>query len=354
MKPADCIADWFGDEGYMANLERIRAFWDGKERFLVSVHPEEDGYRQMFDDARMLALAPRHLQRTARLPGVNLPAFIADFGTVSTGRYWGGRTRFDSTGKNLFIDPVAHSAENALYLRPRPVDDQDMDAAHALRLFGRLSEILGTDRLWLRTPDMQGALNTAAFIVNEAELLVSLYNRQDLTRLLLGRVTDFLIEYAMYLKNGTGNRLCGNIWPYVFVPSDLGLGVTEDMMPLLSPDLYEEFGIPYLKRIADSLGGLVVHCCGEWGRHVPALKRSGIRLLAAEYYHPFTRIEELEGLAEGTAFVPNIMLEKQDAFSSVSQYYRHLLDETPDGFRYWFIFPSDTEEALRFAKDYGF
>ena len=349
----DRLMEWFGDGKYQKNLDRILRFWRGEERFMISINSEMHNYRQKYDDSIILEMAPSNLKAHASLPGVNLPAFIADFGTVSTGRYWGGSTRFDSTGSNLFIDPVADSVESALFIEPLAVEDPSMDAARAIRLYRGLSEKLETKSLWMRTPDMQGVLNTAAFILDQKELFVSFYDQPDLTHHLLGKICHFLIAYAKYLRRMTSDKICGNIWPYVFFPSELGFGITEDMMPLLSADLYEEYGIPYLKSMADALGGLVIHCCGEWGRHVPALKKSGLPIKAMEFHYPFTLIEELEPLVDKVVWIPYISLEKQKIFSSEVDYYRHLLKNTSEAHRYWFAFPSETEEAVGFAREFG-
>ena len=125
-------------------------------------------------------------------------------------------------------------------------------------------------------------------------------------------------------------------------------------MPLLSPDLYREFGIPYAKRLSDAFGGLLIHCCGDWGRHAESLAASGIAIRGVEYHHPFTTIEELEPLAEGAVFVPYLSLEKQDDFASQAEYYEHLLNHTPDSYRFWFAFPDESEEATAFATAHGF
>ena len=123
---------------------------------------------------------------------------------------------------------------------------------------------------------------------------------------------------------------------------------------MLSPKLYREFGIPQLQRLAQALGGLHIHCCGDWGRHVPALKTARLPIRAMEYHHPLTRIDELAPLVEdGVVFVPYILLHKQDQYGSLSQYYRWLLENTPQSYRYWFAFADDSPEALAFAAEFG-
>ncbi len=245
----DHLLQLYGEQRYHQTLDRITRFWGGEGRCLISVVTWEAAYRQTFDDDVILERVPEHLRLMAGLPGVQMPYLFADFGTVSTAKYWGGEARFDSTGGNIFIEPVAQEIEEALAMTPKPVDDPALDGAHGVRLWKELSARLETDVLWLRSPDMQGVLNTAGLIMNQEELLMAMYSAPEQVHAFLDKVCDFLIDYANYLRRETNDRLCGNIWPYTFLPSSLGLSFTEDLMPLLSPELYAEFGIPRLKRL---------------------------------------------------------------------------------------------------------
>jgi hypothetical protein len=350
----DTLLQWFGIDEYKRRLERIHAFWGGSERFLVTVNSSESIYRQMFDAKRILELMPQNLEAQARLPGVNLPTFFADFGTISTAKYWGGRPRFDSTGRNIFLDPVADSTEKALAIVPLPIDHSEMDAARAIQLYNASAERLETSSLWLRMPDLQGPLNTAGLVVKQENLLVEMYTAPNSVHEFLARVTDLLIRYARYFHVNTQGRVCGFIWPYTFFPCNIGLSMTEDLMPLLSAELYEEFGIPYLEILSREFGGLQIHCCGDWGRHAPTLKRSRTSIVAAEFHYPFTRMSEIECLAQDTVFIPYISIDKQDDYASVTDYYESLLASTSETHRFWFAFPEETEEAIAFAKRHGF
>jgi len=349
----DRILEWYGADNYHARLETVRRFWTGEGRHLVSLSTTQHNYRQTFDDETMLREAPHQLQYMAGLPGLNLPAFLADFGTISTARYWGGTPRFDSTGDNIFLDPVTDRLDDALARTPLPVDQPDLDAARGLRLFHRLCESLQTDCLWLRTPDMQGPLNTAGMILNQEELFVNLHLQPADVHRFLDNVTSFLIDYATFLRNGAQGRICGNIWPYTFLPADLGVSLTEDMMPLLSAELYAEFALPTLKRLAGELGSLLIHCCGEWGRHARTLAESGVPVCGAEYHYPWTTVKELLPLTEtGTVLIPMIKPDKQDRFTGIVDYYRYLLKEFGNDVRFWFCLFEDVPGALAFAREW--
>jgi hypothetical protein len=351
----DKISEWFGSGVCEQQLQRVRNFWAGAERHVASINTSKHYYRQVHDQEEMLRLAVMNLEAQARLPGLNLPAFCYDTGTVSTAKYWGGRFEQEPTTGNEFIHPVAQTVEEALALPPPlPVDHPDMDAAAALRHWRRLGEVLETDKLWLRTCDFQGPFNTAGLIMNQEELLMAMYADPDAVRLLLERVTNHLIAFGRYFINQTGSRVCGSVWPYTFLPSDLGVSFTEDLMPLMSAELYREFAAPYLRRLSTEFGGLHIHCCGQWGRHAETLRNSGACIRAVEFHYPFTKIEEIACLAPDTVFVPCIALEQQSDFSDTAAYFEHLLRTTPENCRFWFFFPVESPEAEAFARRHGF
>ena len=67
---------------------------------------------------------------------------------------------------------------------------------------------------------------------------------------------------------------------FPLIDSNDGISVSDDETILLSPGLFEEFGLPYLNRISDAFGGLYYHCCGDFG-HVldKILKIKGLRAI---------------------------------------------------------------------------
>jgi len=311
----DRLLSLFGEDRYHADLDRVRRFWAGEGRAIVSMTSDRAAYRQNFNDEEILAKAVENLRDQARLPGVNIPSYFPDFGTISTAKYWGGHWHFDSTGGHIFIDPVAATLDDALALTPRPIDDPEMDIARGLRLYRQLCERLETEHLWFRTPDFQGTLNTAGLIVDQQELLMGMHSEPEKVHAFLNKVCDFLIDYGQYIKRETNGKVCGNIWPFTFLPAELGLSFTEDLMPLLSAELYLEFGIPYVQRLNEAFGGVQIHCCGDWGRHAENLRAAGIRLHAAEFHYPFTDVEELAPLAAETVFATYLIPDRQTRYT---------------------------------------
>jgi hypothetical protein len=348
---SDVLSRWLSAPVCAASYERAMRFWAGEGRYLISVQTLAYDYRKNFDEPAARRLIPRHLEVQAALPGLNLPGVLADWGTVSTARYWGGEVTVE--GDFVHIAPAARTLDEALALTPRPVDDPTMDARRGLDRWRAIAAELNTDQLWLRTPDLQGALNTAGLVMDQEALLVAMALEPERVHEFLARVCDFLIDYVRYLRRETTGRICGNIWPPTFFPAELGVALTEDLMPLLSAPMYREFGIPLLRRMAGALGGLHIHCCGRWGHQVNNLKESGLPIRAMEFHYPFTKIEELEPLAGSVVFVPYIMLHMQREYASVTEYYRALIEQTDSRFRFWFACADDLPETLEFAQAYA-
>jgi hypothetical protein len=312
----------------MDTLE-ISDYWkpDGPELALFVIH--EPDYRQQPME-HLAAAAGKSLRTWADVygHGVNLPpAFLADFGTITMAKPWGGRIEISNDGFP-FIHPAAQSIDEALEIEP--AENPDLEAA--VRLYREVRAASGIADPGFKTPDFQGVLNTAALVVDQTALFMAMLDEPDKVHAFLDRVCTTNIRFMQTLRADVG-RADGNIWPYIWLPGRFGVGITEDMMPLLGVDEYREFGIPYLRRIADELGGVFIHCCGEWARHAPTLAESGIRIRGMEHHHPFTRFEEVRDALKGVVFVPYFAGFKSSEFPDYVSYVRHLLGQRRPGDR---------------------
>lgn len=112
--------------------------------------------------------------------------------------------------------------------------------------------------------DPQGPLNVASLIVDNNSFLVACITNKKEIHHLLNIVTEAFIEfYSMQydlLKNPAFP-----VHSFPLVNSNDGISISDDEAILLSPDLFEEFGLPYLNEISDAFGGLYYHCCGDIG-----------------------------------------------------------------------------------------
>jgi hypothetical protein len=264
-----------------------------------------------------------------------LPCVYADFGTISTAKLFGGKVLPPRDGGKVHIEPVAHRVEQLAALRPCPFEESDFQLA--VDLWRKVRDRLGTDQLWLRTPDFQGPMNTLALVFDQQELMVAMYEEPAAIHAALTAITDTRIAYHQRLRRELGGgRVIGNIWPYTIVPEHLGVALTQDMMPLLSPGLYRDFELPQLRRIADALGGLHIHCCGKYAQHLPALRASGIPLLALEFHHPFTPFAEVHRVfGDDIVYIPYLFSECRD-YPDFLAFAADLLHQGTPRTRFWF------------------
>ncbi len=335
-------------------LTDCREYWDGVRTGPIVTFITAPTYRQMGDgvtlDLDAMAGAAAECLRTdlhARDPYVP-PAVCADFGTISTARLYGGRILPAREGGKVHIEPAIRNLGDLERLTPCPFEESDFQ--HAITLWRRVCDRVGTDRIFLRTPDFQGPLNTLALVMDQETMLAGFYDAPELLRHALFSITATLIEYHQRLRAELGGgRVIGNIWPYTTLPEDLGASLTEDLWPLLGADLYAEFGIPCLRKIAEAFGGVQIHCCGRYAHHLPALKESGIRIRGLEFHHPFTTFAELYRIfGDDIVYIPYLFGECKD-YPDYPAFAESLLRQGGLRTRFWFAMAEGwcEEAALR-------
>jgi hypothetical protein len=329
-------------ESTAGTLRDCAAYWRGERTGVRLSVVSDPAYRQRLDPALAnldavadAAAACIRADIEAGEPSV-LPAVSADFGTISTARLYGGLVIPPFEERKIHIQPVFQKADELAGLRACPFEESDFQVA--LDLHRRVCDRLGTDRIFLRTPDFQGPMNTLALVMNQEELLAGLYEEPAAIHAALESITTTLIDYHRRLRRELGGgRVIGNIWPYSILPEELGAEVTQDMMPLLSADLYREFEIPCLRRIAEAFGGVQIHCCGRYAQHLPALKASGICIRGLEFHHPFTPFAEIHRIfGDGIVYIPYLFGECRD-YPDFAAFAADLLRQGTPETRLWFV-----------------
>ena len=231
----------------------LRDVWSGKEKTAFSAYSTYPTYRQLDDFDEIAKIAEVNIMSGADLPGYNIPRFIADFGTVSTAAYWGGRRFRLEVGDAIGIETVFKCSDDLGKIKPS--DPRGGDVKRAKELWTKVSKKLDTDRLQCSFIDIQGPLNTAALLWEQEDFMMSMYEEPEIVHEFMEVVTEQIIKMIKAVKEEI-SLLSGPLWPYIWLPTDIGVEITEDYMPLLSPALYKEFGLPYLERICDEFGGV--------------------------------------------------------------------------------------------------
>ena len=319
----------------------LRKFWNGDFKTVYSSYSSDYDYRQTENMMTMVDLACKNLQSEADLSGYNIPRLMVDFGTVSTAAYWGGKV-YRPDGGCVWIDPIIYATADVSKMKA--IASNLGDNQKMLDFYNIVKRKLNTDSLPCTTFDIQGSLNTLSLMWEQQDFMMAMYDYPDTVHEALDLVTTHLIEVIKTSHNMIPS-IEAPLWPYIWLPTDIGIGITEDYMPLISPELYKNFGLPYVRRFADEFGGLFIHCCGQFSHHIDNLVNSGINIIGMEFVYPNIDIKRLfKTFGDSAVFVPNIMDNCIPEFGSMTDYFKYVHSiRTPDT-RLWYILRPDLDD----------
>ncbi|MGN1368657.1 MAG: uroporphyrinogen decarboxylase family protein [Aristaeellaceae bacterium] len=130
---------------------------------------------------------------------------------------------------------------------------------------------------------MIGPYSLAGRLMDVTEIMYLCYDEPETVQTVLEKVTQYLIQYGQAMKD-TGAD---------------GVMMAEPLAGILSPDMAEEFSMPYVKRIIDALQdddfAVLYHNCGN---SVPQMLESIYSLGAAAYH--FGNAIDLEAVMKAT------------------------------------------------------
>lgn len=289
--PKICLNELFPEKVIEERKALIDSFWRGADigrPVIVPVVWDNKPWPDRSQPRTHVEVFIDKLRYLARAPVDMIPCYEYDVGgTVTLASAFGGNSRLTDNGK-YWIDPIIKSPEDVYKISPPPVT-----AGYLGQIVQRYAEVLDAidGHIPIGMPDMQGPLQTAGMIWGEQEFILAMYEDPKAVHHLLNLVTDHIIAVAKYLRtNFTDTHV--NCYPPGYLPQDLGQGLIEDFTHLLSPDLYEEFGLPYVNRISDTFNGVWVHCCARFKQHWPVFKKIH-NLRGIDTMYPFTSPDEI-------------------------------------------------------------
>ncbi len=335
-------------------LNRFRQFWQGERHEPIVSLYHEPKYRQQGDEGKMVAEAAEVISADAASGEDEiLPCFFPDFGTISTARLWGGKELPARDGGSLHIEPIIRSVAELERLPDLPVKAfEESDYQRAIRLYRRVCERLASGDIFVRTPDFQGPMNTLALLMEQTELLCALSEAPAAVHAALDRITDVLIAYVRrFLVEVGPAKVVGNIWPYLCLPGDMGVAITQDYMPLLGPEHYAEFELPRLRRIAESFGGVWIHCCGVYRQHLRTLRHADLKIWGLESSYPQMPVWEVyEIFGDSIVYLVGVSPDGQAEFPTLRDYARRIAATPAAQARFWFCSCHNWEDGAALKK----
>jgi len=131
---------------------------------------------------------------------------------------------------------------------------------------------------------MIGPYSLAGRLMDVTEIMYICYDEPETVHIVLDKVTQYLIQYGSAMKAAGADAIM----------------MAEPLAGILSPDMADEFSVPYVKRIIDALQdeefAVIYHNCGN---SVPSMLEQIYSQGAAAYH--FGNAVDMEKILEATA-----------------------------------------------------
>ena len=119
-------------------------------------------------------------------------------------------------------------------------------------------------RIPLYMTDIQGPFSCAAQMWGIQDFLCDLEEYPNQAHHLLSLCTDAIIQYFDAMYDVTeGNLVPIHCMPYIWVPKDCGVAVSDDFMAIVGAETVRDYSAPYMDIIGERFGGITTHSCGN-------------------------------------------------------------------------------------------
>jgi len=295
---------------------------------LFSTEGKDTVKARLLDPGRFLEAQMDEIEGQSKLRGDLVPALCPTLGVIAVPSAFGAE--------------VVWWENDFPAVRPLLGDrlDRVRDIAKPRVTDGELGRILEYTRVFLertggkmpiRLGDIQGPLDNAALIVGHTAFLEALITAPREIHRLLDMITDLMIEFAA-AQRGSVHAVRAEFVPSAFqpwLPDGRGISVANDVAVMLSPELHDEFGVPYLNRLSDAFGGIYIHSCGDWTHLFPSLEKirglRGLEFGASEA--PYDKV--LARFGGRTVLACRVGLHRDIRFAGMADFVRKVIAAAP-------------------------
>ena len=112
--------------------------------------------------------------------------------------------------------------------------------------------------------DVQSPLNTLSNIIDPNQFFMDFYLNPEQMHCAFDISAELLINFTEKQKQMIGPCL---VKPGHGFSSSLffdGIGLSDDTVTMMPPDVYNEFAVPSMVKVGKHFGGVVFHSCGNW------------------------------------------------------------------------------------------
>ncbi len=143
---------------------------------------------------------------------------------------------------------------------------------HSLEMIEYFLEKTGA-KIPMCIADTACGIDNASLIIEINNCLISFYDDPQGLKKLFDRMVDLSLGFTKKQVGLIGEPL---VWPgHGFASSRhfTGLGMSGDVIMMLSPRQFAEFEAPAMTKAGEPFGGAVFHSCGNWSDRIDAVKK---------------------------------------------------------------------------------
>jgi hypothetical protein len=128
-----------------------------------------------------------------------------------------------------------------------------------------------------------GPMDIASMVVDDQELMLALSLFPQAVHRLLDACTELFIAFVRAQREMVPDFV-PTLVDDMYWPDGLGVLCGEDWLSVISPKMALEFEIPYINRISEAFGGVMIHACGSLHINFETLK-THVRNLRGLYFN---------------------------------------------------------------------
>jgi hypothetical protein len=169
---------------------------------------------------------------------------------------------FAGTDTNPCALPFIKSAAEADKL-DTPRVESSPTLARVIELGHKVRDRLGPEA-YLGPSDMQTGFDTACLIWDKTELYCAMMDdkEREAVKRLAGKCAQLFKEYLTILRREFP-RMSPLHCPGIWCPPELGPWMSNDECGAISTETFEEFLLPEMVDLAETFGGIGMHCCAD-------------------------------------------------------------------------------------------
>lgn len=200
----------------------------------------------------------------------DIPNFLEPWYGIGTAASAFGDDYSWPEGQSPVLSFAFKNVEEALLSEFRSIENTAI-GIHTLNMLDYFLEKT-RGKLPMAVCDSQSPLNVATSLIPVDAFLMDLYMNPEGVAEFLDRIAELIIEFYCKQEEIIGSCLVKPGHGFASSRHFRGIGFSDDMIHMLSPDLYQSYIKSSFVKAGSAFGGGGFHSCGNWSKFVEVVK----------------------------------------------------------------------------------